>query len=213
MVQKIIRHLFCQPHMLRRIVVLILSVTMMGVGVGIFDQIRFGTDPCAVLTLAVSRRIGVEFGHCQLAFNLILFLIILAVKEIRRIGLGSIANMVILGYAADATTWVINQIHPLTAESMLVKIAVFVPTMTLFLIAVAFYMTVDLGVAPYDAMPQIVAQRFKLPFSIVRMAWDILMIIIGFLLGGVVGVVTLITGFCVGPVVSGIAAKCKKFFV
>lgn len=198
--------------MLRRIVVLLISVTFMGVGVAIFDQLRFGTDPCAVLTLAVSRKIGVEFGHCQLAFNLILFVVLLAVGEIRRIGIGSLANMVIIGYAADATNWVINQIHPLTAETMLVKLCVFVPTMVIFLIVVAFYMTVDLGVAPYDAIPQIVAARTGLKFMPVRMAWDIVMIILGFLLGGVVGVVTIITGFCVGPVVSGIAAKCKRFF-
>lgn len=43
--QKIIRHLFCQPHMARRIVVLILSVSVMGACVSVFDGIQFGTDP------------------------------------------------------------------------------------------------------------------------------------------------------------------------
>ena len=52
--QKIIRHLFCQPHMARRIVVLILSVTIMGACVSVFDRIQFGTDPASVLNLGVA---------------------------------------------------------------------------------------------------------------------------------------------------------------
>lgn len=43
--QKIIRHLFCQPHMARRIVVLILSVTIMGACVSVFDRIRSAQTP------------------------------------------------------------------------------------------------------------------------------------------------------------------------
>ena len=73
-------------------------------------------------------------------------------------------------------------------------------------------MVVDLGVAPYDALPQIIAARTKISFTIVRVSWDIAMIILGFLLGGVVGVVTIVTGFCVGPVVTAIADHFRKYF-
>lgn len=212
MMQKMVRHLFCQPHMARRIVVLLISVTMMGVGIAVFDQIAFGTDPCSVLTLAISRRTGVEFGHCQLLFNLVFFAVLVATKEIRRIGLGSLANMVLVGYAADFASFLIHRIHPLAGETLLVRAAIFVPTMALFLIAVAFYMVVDLGVAPYDAMPQVIASRSHIRFTWVRMAWDVLMIVLGYLLGGVVGVVTIVTGFCVGPAVTAIADHFRKYF-
>lgn len=212
MMQKMVRHLFCQPHMARRIVVLLISVTMMGVGIAVFDQIAFGTDPCSVLTLAISRRTGVEFGHCQLLFNLVFFAVLVATKEIRRIGLGSLANMVLVGYAADFASFLIRRIHPLAGETLLVRAAIFVPTMALFLIAVAFYMVVDLGVAPYDAMPQVIASRIHIRFTWVRMAWDVLMIVLGYLLGGVVGVVTIVTGFCVGPAVTAIADHFRKYF-
>lgn len=212
MMQKLVRHLFCQPHMARRIVVLLISVTMMGVGIAVFDQIAFGTDPCSVLTLAISRRTGVEFGHCQLLFNLVFFAVLVATREIRRIGLGSLANMVLVGYAADFASFLIRRIHPLAGETLLTRAAIFVPTMALFLIAVSFYMVVDLGVAPYDAMPQVIASRCHLRFTWVRMAWDMLMIVLGYLLGGVVGVVTIVTGFCVGPVVTAIANHFRKYF-
>lgn len=198
--------------MARRIVVLLISVTMMGFGIAVFDQIAFGTDPCSVLTLAVSRVTGVEFGHCQLIFNLMLFVVLVCLRGIRRIGLGSLANMVLVGYAADFASFLINRIHPLAGEALLTRAVIFVPTMVLFLIVVSFYMVVDLGVSPYDALPQIIAERSKISFTVVRVAWDVLMIILGYLLGGVVGVVTIVTGFCVGPVVTAIANHFRRYF-
>ena len=207
------RQLFGKPRMVRRVIVLLLSVFVMGAGVAVFDQLGFGTDPCSVLNLGVSRKIGWSFGNYQLLFNCLLLTIIVLFKEARRIGLGTLANMVLTGYCADFTTWIINGIHPLTNETLMVKLIAFVPTIILFLIAVSFYMVVDLGVAPYDAVPQIIASRqSKLGFTAVRMIWDIAAILLGLVVGGTVGAVTIIMGFFLGPVISAIAARFRRFF-
>lgn len=208
-----IQHLFGKPRMFRRIVTLILSTCLMGVCVAVFDQISFGTDPCSTMNLAISRMIGWSFGTWQLTMNCILLLILILLGEIRRIGLGSVANMVLVGYAADATTWVINQIHPLAGETMIVRLIVFVPAMFLFLIGAAFYLAVDLGTAPYDAIPLVAFDRQKkLKFPLVRMIWDLSIILIGFLCGGTVGLVTLVTGFCLGPVFGAIGEKIRPLY-
>ena len=99
-----------------------------------------------------------------------------------------------------------------SASLLIVKLIVFVPTMAVFLVAVALYMVVDMGVSPYDALPQVIAKRIKKPFSIVRLFWDVAVLSIGFLLGGRVGLVTLVTGFCVGPVFGAIAKFIRPFF-
>lgn len=207
-----IEQLLKKPHMVRRVLVLILSVFMMGVGVAILDQLGFGTDPCSVLNLGVSRMIGWSFGNYQLLFNVVLILLILLMKEPGRIGLGTLANMVLVGYSADFSTWVINMIHPLTNETLLVKLIVFVPTILMFLVAVAFYMVVDLGVAPYDAIPQIIAGRTKWNFTKVRVIWDVSATVIGFAVGGTIGAVTIIMGFFLGPVITAIAKKFQPWF-
>lgn len=207
------KQLVGKPRMERRVVMLLLSVFMMGVGVGILDQLGFGTDPCSVLNLGMSKLLGWSFGNYQLAFNLLLLAIILLMKEARRIGLGTIANMVAVGYVADLTTWILDMVHPLYNEILLVKILVFVPTMLMFMVAVAFYMVVDLGVSPYDAMPQIISGRVKkLSFTVIRIIWDVSATVIGFLVGGTVGVVTIIMGFFLGPVISAIAKKFQPWF-
>lgn len=208
-----IRQLVGKPHMVRRLVVLFFSVFMMGVGVAFMDQLGFGTDPASVMNLGISRMIGWSFGNYVLAFNGLLLLIILLLKEGRRVGIGTIANMVVVGYAADFTTWIINMVHPLTNESLQVKLIVFVPTILLFLVAVAFYMVVDLGVAPYDAMPQIISGRVsKVSFTVIRVLWDVAATVLGYLVGGTVGMVTIILGFFLGPVISAIAKKFQRWF-
>lgn len=199
--------------MLRRVAVLFLGVIMMGLCVAVFDQLGFGADPCSAMNLAVSRLIGWGFGTYQLLFNIALLMVVILLKGARRIGLGTLANMVLVGYAADFGEWILNRTHPLTGETLAVKFIVFVPAIALFLVALAFYMVVDLGAAPYDAVPQIIAAKQK-RFSpaVIRVAWDVTAIIICLLAGGTVGLVTIAIGFLLGPVIAAIARRFRKYF-
>ena len=214
MLRKLYRHLFCQPHMERRIPVLILSVVLMGMCIAFFEKTRVGTDPCTVFNLSMAQNVlhWQNLGTWQLLFNLVLLAVILLLREGRCIGLGSLANMVLVGYSRDFFKPIVETLLPGEVESLLVRGAVFVPAMVLFLVAVAFYMVVELGTAPYDAMSQIISRRTKLPFVVVRVAYDIVITAIGFLLGGQVGVFTVLSCFFLGPVISAIAAKFRPWF-
>ena len=215
MLKKLCNHLFCQPHMGRRIPVLIISVILMGMCVAFFEKLQVGTDPCTVFNLSMAQNVlGWEnLGTWQLIFNLILLVIILLLKEGRFIGLGSLANMVLVGYSRDFFKPIVEMLLPGEMHSLLVRGGVFVPTMLLFLVAVAFYMVVELGTAPYDAVSQIIASHTKkVSFTVIRISYDIFITVIGFLLGGQVGIFTVLSCFFLGPVISAIAAKFRPFF-
>lgn len=215
MLRKLSKHLFCQPHMARRIPVLLISVIMMGMCVAFFEKLQVGTDPCTVFNLAVAQNVlhWQNLGTWQLLFNLFLLVVILLMKEGRFIGLGSLANMVLVGYSHDFFKPIVEMLLPGDAHSLLVRGGVFLPTMVLFLVSVAFYMVVELGTAPYDAISQIIAARLpKVPFSIIRIAFDIVVTVLGFLMGGQVGLFTVAACFFLGPVISAIAAKFRPWF-
>ena len=215
MLKRLCNHLFCQPHMARRISVLIISVILMGMCVAFFEKLQVGTDPCTVFNLAMAQNVlgWNNLGTWQLIFNLILLMIILLCKEGRFIGLGSLANMVLVGYSRDFFKPVVETILPGETHSLLVRGGVFIPTMLLFLVAVAFYMVVELGTAPYDATPQIIASRLpKVHFAVIRIAFDVTVTVIGYLLGGQVGLFTVAACLFLGPVISAIAAKFKPWF-
>ena len=203
---------FTRPRMGRRLAVLTVSLIVIGVCVAVFKTVGFGTDPCSTFTLGVSARTGISFGTCQLVFNLLMFLPVIRF-DLSRIGIGTVANMVGIGYMADLTMWLMAPHIPPEGLSMAARIALFTVSMVAFLIAAAFYMVVDLGVAPYDAIPQLIAARTnRLSARAIRMLWDISILSLGFLLGSTVGLTTLITGFCLGPAIAFVSSRVRGWF-
>ena len=203
---------FTRPRMGRRLAVLAASLIVIGICVAVFKTVGFGTDPCSTFTLGVSARTGVSFGTCQLVFNLLMFLPVIRF-DLSRIGVGTVANMVGVGYVADFCMRVIQLYTPAEGFSMAARVLMFTVSMAAFLTAAAFYIAVDLGVAPYDAVPQLIsAHTNRLSVRGVRMLWDLSILSIGFLLGSTVGLTTLITGFCLGPAIALVSARVTSWF-
>lgn len=121
----------------------------------------------------------------------------------RLIGLGTLGNMVLVGYVCDFFTWIWNQILPPGESwSLAVRFVIMVPVLFVFVAAAAAYMTANLGMAPYDCIPFLIVNRWrKLPFFAVRITWDALAVLIGYLLGSTVGIVTVLIALAIGPIV------------
>ena len=99
--------------------------------------------------------------------------------------------------------------------SMTVRICVLFPSLICFIFAAALYMDVDLGTAPYDAVPYIIWNALKkkassIPFRFVRMGFDIFVVIIALIFGGKLGVVTVLMAFVLGPVIEFVGNLLQK---
>lgn len=199
------------PRAGRRVAALLASVLMMGAGVALFTMVGFGTDPCSTFSLGLSGKTGISYGTCQLMLNAVLFIPVL-LKDPSRIGLGTLANMLLVGYCADGFRWLTGPV--ITPQSPIsVRLLCFFITLILFLLAASLYMAVDLGVAPYDALPQMIAKKTqKLSFRTIRILWDLSFLVLGFLLGATVGLTTLLTGFCFGPVIVAVRQRTEPWF-
>lgn len=200
-----------RPRMERRVPALFVAVTLMGFGVAMFNLLGFGADPCTVMNMGLSRVLGIPFGTLQLLVNCLLILVVIR-YDVGRIGLGTLANMVLVGYVAQFFMAVIERIEVLASLTLTARLTIFVPTLLLFLVAASTYMCVDMGVAPYDAIPQIISARMNWPFRLVRMAWDFVMMLGGYLLGSVVGLVTIGITLFLGPLVAWMASYVRRFF-
>ena len=184
----------------------------MGFGVSWLNLIQWGTDPYSVLNLAIAGKLGISYGNWLVFFNVLLFLIVI-LKDKSNIGFGTLLNMVCVGYACDFMTWLRNLLLPgMTFDTMAQKVVIMVIALVLFIFAVSVYMSVDLGTSPYDSVPFIVtnAQK-KVSFRTVRIIWDCTVTLIGFLMGGVVGIVTVIMSLAIGPVATWVSKKIQKY--
>ena len=201
-----------RPKMAKRLAALVLSILVMGLWVAVFKLIGVGTDPCSCMNLGISGRLGISFGTWQLTLNIVLLLIVLRFAK-EKISLGTLVNMVFVGYIADFFMYLLGVFIPEPGLSLAARALIFVPALVVFLLAASIYLTVDLGCAPYDALPMIIAAHTdRFSYRVIRMAWDLAALSIGFLLGATVGIATVITGFCIGPAITAVGARLKGVF-
>lgn len=182
---------------------LVLSVITMGFCLSFLNQASFGTDPCTMFNLGMSKKLGLSLGNWQALFNCTLFILVfLFAKE--QIGWGTIANMFLVGYSFDFFSWVNSLVLPTDFfQPMYIKILVTIPALAIFILAASIYIAIQQGTSPYDALPYIINKRLeKVPFKLVRMCWDISFCILGVLLGEKIGIVTIIMAFALGPAIT-----------
>ena len=201
-----------RPRMARRVIALFGSIFMMGFCVAVFRLIGAGTDPCSCMNLGISGRLGISFGTWQLTLNVAMLLVVLRFAP-ELISAGTLVNMIFVGYIADFFIHVLGGLMPEAGLTLAMRALIFVPVIAAFLLAASVYMTVDLGCAPYDALPLIIAAHTKrLSYRTIRMIWDLSALSIGFVLGATVGIATVITGFCIGPAITAVGARLKGVF-
>ncbi len=196
-----------------RIILVIIGVCAMGVGLYFLDHIKFGTDSWSTFNLALSRKFGMSYGNTLLIANLIALIFVLLFGR-REIGIGTIANMVLVGYAKDFSEWLFGKFIPDSFfEPFLNRCLILIPAMAWFIVAVAIYVAVDLGTSPFDAVPNILARRVtKIPFMYLRITYDALWAVLGFFLGGTVGAVTVLIALFLGPCITWVKHKLEKTF-
>ena len=204
-----------QKTLFRQVLGMAAGVALMGFSISWLVPCGFGTDGFTALNLAVSAKLGLSFGTWQAALNIALFLLVLAFGR-RHIGLGTFANMLLVGYICDFFSWIWDMVLPAGFFApLLTRVLVAVPALGLFVLAAAVYMDMDLGVAPYDALPFILhkALRGRVPFSVLRVAYDLAVIALGYALGAPFAAVTLAMAFLLGPAVEAVRRGLDRLLV
>ena len=171
-----------------KIIMMLLGNLLMGIAVAILRMSRFGTDPFTCMNLGVSGFLNISFGTYQLLVNIILFIFVLW-KGRGCIGAGTIVNMAGIGYIADFGVFVLTKcLGQPEMLSMQIRILLMIFAVTMCSFAAAMYMEADMGIAPYDAFG----------------------VAIGFLFGSIVGVATVSTAFCMGPLIEVFRVQCME---
>ena len=200
------------PKFKNRMIMMLCGIMAQGLGLSLLRAVNLGTDPCSCLTQGVTNFVPLSFGTCQLLCHLVTFVFVIR-YDLSMIGFGTIGNMCFLGYISDFFQWIWSLLLPTGFfEVVLNRYILLLPSLAVFLLGAAAYMCVGLGSSPYDALPFIISGHVKrFPFKIVRMLWDISFMAAGFVLGGDVGIVTILVAFFLGPIITGAQKKLEVF--
>lgn len=211
---------FIVPNFWKKLAFMLPAVLLMGVFVSILIEIGWGTDPASFMNLNIASVLGWGIGNTEvLVYGLMLIFTILFGAQM--IGFGTLANMFLIGYVIDLCRWIwkITGFHDFILNgSFAQSLIIFIVALLLFVVVAAIYMNAQMGVAPYDAMPQIISGWIpKVPFFIIRIIFDLSAVAIGVLFGlinsdGIQGsaVGSIAMSLLLGPVITVVGKPLNK---
>lgn len=198
-----------------KLIRMLVSVCVMGVCVSVLVMTQFGPDPASAMNYGMARVTGLTFGNYQLCFNILLFIVIFIIDK-SLLGPGSFGNMILVGYAADLMTWFVEKVFGTTEMAdFRMRFLVMIPTLLIFVVAAAVYMNSGLGTAPYDALVYLIHKKLcnktgkEIKFRSVRMMYDAAVTTFAVLIGGEVGLVTILMVIMLGPSIDAVAKRMK----
>lgn len=187
----------------RRLFFILLAHVILGLAVNLMRISLFGNDPFSCMQLGFSKLFNVSYGTCVIVFNLIAIIPIFIIDR-SYIQIGTLVNMFMFGLIVDVWYVIMAMIYPdLGYLTLLPRIICLVIGVVLCCFGGSMYMTTNLGMGPYDAIGWIIEKvtKKKVPFKYARMALDGTATVVGFLLGSIVGLGTLMMALGTGPLI------------
>lgn len=177
----------------RRCLEVIVGLMISAVGITMMLQANVGLEPWSVLQQGMSNTLGITYGTAAMIVGTAIIAIAFLCGE--SFGIGTLANIFICPICIDILTW-LDWIPPMRSlGSGLIMLLI---GMELLALGTWFYMKSGLGSGPRDALMVVLAKRTGRSVGLCRSTVEILAILVGWWLGGQVGVGTIITGIGIG---------------
>jgi uncharacterized membrane protein YczE len=180
--------------MIRRLIQLILGLALYGVSLGLMVRANFGLDPWDVFHQGLAQRVGLSLGMMVNLVGAAVLLLWIPIRQ--RPGIGTIANVFLIGTFADISLWLIPPI-----QSILPAAAMLVGGVFLNGVATGAYIGAGLGPGPRDGLMTGLVKRTGGSVKVIRTSIEVAVLAAGWLLGGTVGLGTVLYAVAIGPIV------------
>lgn len=180
--------------MTRRVLQLLIGLPLYGAGCALTIQAGLGVDPWTVFAEGVALRTGIGVGWVTNIVGLLVLLLWIPLRQ--RPGIGTIANILLVGTSMQATLAVLPQVHDLLS-----RIFLFAAGVLGVALASGLYIGSRFGAGPRDGLMTGINSRFGWPIWASRLTVEATVLVIGWLLGGTVGIGTIVFAAAIGPLV------------
>jgi uncharacterized membrane protein YczE len=178
----------------RRLSQLLVGLVLYGVSMALMIRSTLGLDPWDVFHYGVTSHVPLSFGA---VVTLVGVLVLLAWIPLRQApGLGTVANVLVIGAATDATLALLD-----APDALGVRAALLLAGVVLNGVAGALYIGAQLGPGPRDGLMTGISRRFGWSIRVVRTVQELTVVAVGFALGGTVGLGTIVYALAIGPLV------------
>ena len=180
--------------MFTRLSRLIVGLLLYGFTLAMLVQAGLGLDPWDVFHQGLTNHVPLTFGQVTIAVGALVLLLWIPLKQ--RPGIGTVLNVILIGLAADAGLAIIP-----IPEDLWARITMLVLGVVGNGLAGALYIGAHLGPGPRDGLWVALVERTGLSIRVVRTSIEASVLVTGFLLGGTVGLGTVLYALAIGPLV------------
>jgi len=186
---------------------MIIGLLFYAIGIVLAIQANIGYAPWEVFHVGLAKTTGLSIGIASIIVGIVIVIIVTLLGE--KLGFGTVFSMILTGLFIDIF-FMVNIIP--TAKNLLSGIVMLI--IGLFIIAIGsyFYIKTAFGVGPRDNLMVVLARRTKFPVGLCRFVIELLVTVIGWVLGGMVGIGTVISVILIGLFVQ-IVFKLFRFDV
>lgn len=180
--------------MTRRLIQLFLGLALYGFSIGIMVRSGLGLDPWDVFHQGLSNHIPLSFGMIVNVVGAIVLLLWIPIRQ--RPGIGTVANVFLIGTFADLSLWLLPEVSSLPLAAGMLALGI-----GLNGVATGAYIGAGLGPGPRDGLMTGLVKRTGGSVRVIRTAIEVIVLVAGWLLGGTVGVGTVAYALAIGPLV------------
>jgi uncharacterized membrane protein YczE len=178
----------------RRLSQLVVGLVLYGLTLAMIIRATLGNSPWDVLHQGMARHLPISIGTAVIAMSLVVLLAWIPLREMP--GVGTILNSVLVGLSADVFLDLID-----TPASDAARAALLLGGVLLNAVATALYIGSQFGPGPRDGLMTGLHRRTGVSIQVVRAGLEISVVAAGALLGGVVGLGTIVYAVAIGPLV------------
>lgn len=178
----------------RRLAQMMIGLTGFGLSLAMLLRSGLGGAPWDVFHAALAERLGATVGAMSIAVSFVLLLLWIPLRE--RLGIGTVANAIWVGVSIDLGMLVLPQ-----ASSLPVAIALMLLGVVVNGISGAVYIGAQLGAGARDGLMTALSRVLSRPVGPVRIVLEVIVLVIGWLLGGPLGLGTVVYAIALGPVI------------
>jgi len=175
----------------RRLAQLLVGLFLYGWSMAMMVRSGLGLDPWDVFHYGLARHVPLSFGQVTIVVGAIVLLAWIPLRQ--RPGIGTVLNIVVIGLSADLGLSIMGQPGNLIGRS-----ALLVGGIVLNGLAGALYVGAHLGPGPRDGLWVAITRRYGLSIRLVRTVIELTVLAIGWLMGGTVGVGTVLYALSIG---------------
>ena len=175
-----------------RLTQLVAGLAGYGATMAFMIEAGLGLDPWDVFHQGLTRHLPLSFGVVTMLVGALVLLLWIPLRQ--RPAIGTVLNVLVIGIAVDATLAVLSTPQSLAARSAFLSIGIVGNAL-----AGAVYVGAGLGTGPRDGLWVGLVRRTGLSVRLVRTSIELSVLVTGFLLGGTVGVGTVLYAVLIGP--------------